>query len=206
MMMLGLIGKKVGMTQVFDEQGTQTPVTVIEIEPNVVIEERTLEKHGYSAVVLGYGTRRNSRVRKPYAGQFPDGVDPTQILTEVKDFDGEVKIGEKVGLEKLEGVRFVDVRAVSKGKGYQGVMKRHGFSGGPRTHGSLVHRELGSTGLASGKMFKGTKMPGRMGSDRKTVQNLRVVKVDPEAGVLLVKGAVPGPRGATLFVAKAKKK
>ena len=204
--MLGLIGKKVGMTQVFDEQGAQTPVTVIEIEPNVVIEERTPEKHGYSAVVLGYGTRRKSRIRKPYAGQFPEGIAPTQVLTEVKDFEGQVQVGEKIGLESFEGVRFVDVRGVSKGKGYQGVMKRHGFGGGPRTHGSLTHRELGSTGFASGKMFKGTKMAGRMGSDRKTVQNLRVVKIDPEAGVLLVKGAVPGPRGTTLLVAKAKKK
>jgi large subunit ribosomal protein L3 len=204
--MLGLIGKKIGMTQVFDEQGTQTPVTVIEVEPNVVVGERTPEKHGYSAVVLGYGLRKKSRVRKPYAGQFPEGLDPTQILTEVKDFEGQVKVGEKIGLESLEGVRFVDVRGVSKGKGYQGVMKRHGFGGGPRTHGSLVHRELGSTGLASGKMFKGSRMPGRMGADRKTVQNLRVVKVDPQAGVLLVKGAVPGPRGATLLVAKAKKR
>ena len=194
--MLGLIGKKIGMTQVFDEQGTQTPVTVIEVEPNVVIGERTPEKHGYSAVVLGYGVRRKSRIRKPYAGQFPESIDPSQFLTEVKDFDGEYKLG----------VRFVDVRGISKGKGYQGVMKRHGFSGGPRTHGSLVHRELGSTGLASGKVFKGTKMPGRMGAERKTVQNLQVVKVDPQAGVLLVKGAVPGRRGATLFVAKAKKK
>ena len=204
--MLGLIGKKIGMTQVFDEQGTQTPVTVIEVEPNTVIGERTPEKHGYSAVVLGYGLRKKSRVRKPYAGQFPEGLDPTQILTEVRDFEGQVKVGEKIGLESLEGVRFVDVRGVSKGKGYQGVMKRHGFGGGPRTHGSLVHRELGSTGLASGKMFKGSRMPGRMGADRKTVQNLTVVKVDPQAGVLLVKGAVPGPRGATLLVAKAKKK
>ena len=204
--MLGLIGKKIGMTQVFDEQGTQTPVTVIEIEPNVVIGERTQEKHGYSAVLLGYGLRRKSRIRKPYAGQFPEGVDPSHVLTEVKDFEGEYEIGKTIGLETFEGVRFVDVRGVSKGKGYQGVMKRHGFGGGPKTHGSLVHRELGSTGLASGKMFKGTKMPGRMGSDRKTVQNLQVIKVDPQAGVLLVKGAVPGRRGTTLFVARAKKK
>lgn len=204
--MLALLGKKIGMTQVFDEQGTQTPVTVIEIEPNVVIGERTREKHGYSAVVLGYGVRKKVRTSKPYAGQFPEGVDPSQVLTEVKDFEAEYSVGQKIGLESFEGVRYVDVRGISKGKGYQGVMKRHGFGGGPRTHGSLVHRELGSTGLASGKMFKGSKMPGRMGSERKTVQNLRVVRVDPQAGVLLVKGAVPGRRGATLFVAKARKK
>jgi large subunit ribosomal protein L3 len=204
--MLGLIGKKIGMTQVFDEQGTQTPVTVIEIEPNVVIGERTREKHGYSAVLLGYGVKKKSRTRKPYAGQFPKGIDPSRTLTEVKDFEGQYQVGEKIGLESFQGVRFVDVRGVSKGKGYQGVMKRHGFGGGPRSHGSLVHRELGSTGLASGKMFKGSRMPGRMGAERKTVQNLRVVRVDPEAGLLLVRGAVPGRRGATVFVAKAKKK
>jgi large subunit ribosomal protein L3 len=133
-------------------------------------------------------------------------VEPSQVLTEVKDFDAQYKIGEKIGLETFEGVRFVDVRGVTKGKGYQGVMKRHGFGGGPASHGSLVHRELGSTGVASGKVFKGSKMAGRMGSDRKTVQNLRVVKIDPQAGMLLVKGAVPGRRGSTLLVAKAKKK
>ena len=204
--MIGLIGTKEGMTQIFDDQGILTPVTVIKIEDNIVVGERTKEKNGYDAVVLGVFDMKQSRVTKPYAGQFPGGVDPTQVLTEVRDFEGQVQVGEKIGLETLEGVRFVDVRGVSKGKGYQGVMKRHGFGGGPRTHGSLVHRELGSTGLASGKMFKGSKMPGRMGSDRKTVQNLRVVKVDPQAGVLLVKGAVPGPRGQTVLVAKAKKK
>jgi large subunit ribosomal protein L3 len=204
--MLGLIGKKIGMTQVFDEQGTQTPVTVIEIEPNVVVGERTREKHGYSAVLLGYGVKKKSRTSKPYAGQFPEGIEPSRTLTEVKDFEAQYQLGGKIGLESFEGVRFVDVRGVSKGKGYQGVMKRHGFGGGPKSHGSLVHRELGSTGLASGKMFKGSRMPGRMGAERKTVQNLRVVKVDASAGLLLVKGAVPGRRGATLFVAKAKKK
>lgn len=204
--MLGLIGRKVGMSQFFDEQGRQTPVTVIEIEPNTVVGERTPEKHGYSAVLLGYGVRKKNRVNKPYSGQFSEGIEPARILKEVRDYEGQVTLGDKIGLEAFEGVHFVDVQGVTKGKGYQGVMKRHGFGGGPRTHGSLVHRELGSTGIASGKMFRGTKMPGRMGFDRSTVQNLRVMKVDPEQGVLLVKGAVPGRRGGTLFVAKAKKR
>lgn len=204
--MLALIGKKIGMSQVFDEQGAQTGVTVIEVEPNTVVGQRTPEKDGYSAVILGYGTRGKSHLRKPYAGQFAEGIEPTQILKEVKNFDQGYEVGAKIGLEAFEGVGFVDVQGVTKGKGFQGVMKRHGFAGGPKSHGSLVHREIGSAGVASGKSFKGSRLPGRMGSERRTGQNLRVIKVDAQAGLLLVKGAVPGPRGGTLFVAKAKKK
>ncbi len=204
--MLALIGKKIGMSQVFDEQGTQTPVTVIEVEPNTVIGERRADRDGYSAVILGYGVRKKSHASKPYAGQFGKGLEPSRILKEVKDFEAEYKLGEKIGLEAFSEVRFVDIQGVSKGKGYQGVMKRHGFGGGPKSHGSLVHREPGSTGIASGKMFKGSRMPGRMGAKHSTIQNLRVVRVDSEQGLLLVQGAVPGRRGATVFVAKARKK
>jgi large subunit ribosomal protein L3 len=204
--MLGLIGKKVGMTHVFDDNGNQTAVTVIEVAPNTVVRQRTPERDGYAAVVLGYGKRKAVRVTKPYAGQFPEGLEPAGVLTEVRDFGREVKIGDRLGVEAFEGVHFVDVRGVSKGKGFQGVMRRHGFGGGRKSHGSLVHREPGSTGQAGAKTFPGRKMPGRMGADRRTVQNLRLVKVDAEKGILLVKGAVPGHRGSTLLVAAAKKK
>jgi len=204
--MLGLIGKKVGMTSVFDEGGNQTPVTVIEVTPNTVVRQRTPERDGYAAVLLGCGKRRAVRVTKPYAGQFPQGVEPAGVLTEVRDFDREVKVGDKLGVEAFEGVQFVDVRGVSKGKGYQGVMRRYGFGGGRKSHGSLVHREPGSTGQAGAKTFPGRKMPGRMGAERRTVQNLRLLQVDQQKGLLLVKGAVPGRRGATLLVAAAKKK
>jgi large subunit ribosomal protein L3 len=204
--MLGLIGTKVGMTQVFEEQGTQTPVTVIRVDPNTVVGERTPERDGYAAVVLGYGRKKKGRVRKPYAGQFPEGIEPVQLLREVRDFERSCRVGDSLGVEAFEGVAFVDVQALSKGKGFQGAMKRHGFAGGPKSHGSLVHREIGSGGVASGKAFKGARMAGRMGAVRRTIQNLRLVRVDKEKGVLLVRGAVPGPRGANVFVARARKK
>lgn len=204
--MLGLIGKKLGMTQIFDASGAHRGVTVIEIEPNLVVGERSKQKDGYSAVILGWGAVRKSRLKKPYAGQFPQGLAPTKVLKEVRSYDRECKPGDKIGLEALEGVLFVDVQGVSKGKGFQGVMRRHGFSGGNKTHGALGHRGLGSTGQAHVKTLPGRKMPGRMGGVSKTVQSLRVIKIDREKGVLLVQGAVPGRPGAVLFVAKAKKK
>jgi large subunit ribosomal protein L3 len=204
--MLGLIGTKVGMTQVFDEQGTQTPVTVIQIDANTVVGRRTAERDGYSAVILGYGAMKKNRVRKPYSGQFPEGLEPAKVLKEVKDFERDCKVGDSFGVETFEGTVFVDVQGVSKGKGFQGAMKRHGFGGGPKSHGSLVHREIGSGGVASGKSFKGARMPGRMGGASSKVQNLLVVRIDAEKGVMLVKGAVPGRRGGQLFVAKARKK
>jgi large subunit ribosomal protein L3 len=194
------------MTQVFDEKGTQTPVTVIQIDPNTVVGQRTPERDGYSAVVLGYGTKKKNRVSKPYGGQFPEGIEPSQVVKEVRDFDQECKVGDSLGVETFEGTFFVDVQGISKGKGFQGAMKRHGFAGGPKTHGSLVHRETGSAGVASGKSFRGARMAGHMGSQATKVQNLQVVRVDAEKGVLLVRGAVPGPRGGRLFVTKARKK
>ena len=126
--MLGLIGKKLDMTQIFDANGRFVPVTAIQVDPNVVVGLRTPEKNGYSAVVLGAGAKRKIRIRKPYAGQFPEGVEPTQELKEFKDFGRESQVGERLGVELFEGISFVDVRAISKGKGFQGVIKRHGFA------------------------------------------------------------------------------
>ncbi len=204
--MLGLIGKKLDMTQIFDANGIVIPVTAIRVEPNVVVGHRTPEKNGYSAVILGAGVKRKVRIRKPYAGQFPEGIEPTQELKEFKDYERETQVGERLGVEIFEGIPFVDVSGVSKGKGFQGVVKRYGFRGGRKSHGSKFHREPASVGNAGMKPFKGTQMPGRMGAQRTVVQNLRLVRVDKEKGLLLVRGAVPGPRGAVVVVAKARKK
>jgi large subunit ribosomal protein L3 len=205
--MLALIGKKIGMTQLFNEEGMRIPVSVIQVQPNVVVQERTTEKHGYSARVLGADALKKSRVRKPYGGQFPEGTDPTRFLLEFKDFEAECKVGDTLGVEIFEGVRFVDVRGTTKGKGFQGVVRRHGFAGGPGAHGSKFHREMGSVGTgAMRKIVKGSKMPGRMGNARLTVQNLRLFRVDKEKGLLLINGAVPGRRGGMVVVLKATKK
>jgi large subunit ribosomal protein L3 len=206
--MLGLIGKKVGMTQVFDERGILTPVTVIKIEDNVVIGEKNSEKNGYTAMVIGAGDKKAKHVTKPYAGQFSEGIDPKRYLVEMRDFEADCAVGDSLGVGLFKEISFVDVEGTSKGKGFQGAMKRHGFSGGRATHGSKFHRGLGGTGMAAtpSKVFKGQKMPGRMGAEKTTVQNLRVMKVDEEKQVLLVKGAIPGPRQSTVLVKKAKKR
>lgn len=206
--MKGLIAKKVGMTQVFDENGNLTPVTVIRVEPNTVVATKTQEKCGYEAVVLGLEDLKPHKITKPYAKQFPENITPKRHLKEFRDFEGEVKVGDQIGVELFEKVRFIDVTATSKGKGFQGVMKRWGFHGGRATHGSKFHREAGGTGCCTtpGHCLKNIKMPGRMGFDRVTVQNLKVVKVDPELNVLMVRGAVPGVRNCTLIVKAAVKK
>jgi len=206
--MVGLIGKKVGMTQVFDESGVLVPVTVIQVEPNWIVAKRTLGKNGYEAVVLGAGTVKESRLTKPYKGQFPETVKPTRHLVEIRDFELEGDVGTQLGVEALQGLRFVDVRGTTKGKGYQGVMKRWGFHGGRDTHGSKFHRAHGSTGQNThpGHTFRGVKMAGRMGAQRYTVQNLRIVKIDPEKQLLLVRGAVPGAANGMVVVTSAKKR
>ena len=205
--MLALIGKKIGMTHLWNDEGVLVPVSVIKVEPNRVVRERTQEKHGYSAMVLGADALKKSRVRKPIAGQFPQGTDPTRYLLEFKDFERSCTVGDALGVEIFEGVRFVDVRGTTKGRGFQGVVKRHGFQGGPGAHGSKFHREMGSVGTgAFRKIVKGSKMPGRMGNARLTVQNLRLFRVDKEKGLLLINGAVPGRRGGMVVVLKAKKK
>ena len=206
--MIGLIGKKVGMTQVFDEKGILTPVTVIEVQPNTVVAERTKEKSGYSAVVLGAEDVRESRISKPYRGQFKGEISPKRYLVEIEDFDHEYALGGVVGLDVFDGIRFVDVRGKSKGKGFQGVMKLHGFHGGRKTHGSKFHRAHGSTGQNTypGHVFKGTKMAGRMGGEKVTIQNLEIVRIDKEKQVLLVKGAVPGAKDGMVLVTYSRKK
>jgi large subunit ribosomal protein L3 len=206
--MLGLLAKKVGMTQVFDDAGNLTPVTVMRVDPNIVISQKTKEKDGYQAVIVGVDDKKESRVSKPYAGQFPETIAPKKRLRELRDFEKEVAVGDSLGLEVLDGVRYVDVSGVSKGKGFQGVMKRYGFGGGRKTHGSKFHREPGSTGQSTypGKSFKNVKLPGRMGREKVTVLSLRVVKMDPEKQLIMVRGAVPGVNKGLVFVRAAVKK
>jgi len=206
--MIGVIGKKVGMTQIFDETGRVVPVTVVQVVPNVVVRKKTAEKDGYNAVVVGVYEKKKSRVTKPYAGQFPEGIAPTRILREFRDFEKEVEVGQAIDASVLNGVRFVDVIAKSKGKGFQGVVKRWGFDGGCATHGSKFHREPGSTGNSTypHHSFKNIKMPGHMGNERVTVQNLKVVRVDAEKGVVLIRGALPGPRNCDVLIRKSVKK
>lgn len=206
--MKGLIAKKVGMTQVFDESGNLVPVTVIRIDPNTVIATRTKERNGYDAVVLGIDDVKESRVTKAYKNQFAENIAPKRTLKEFRDFEKEVKVGDKIGMELFDGTRFLDVTSTSKGKGFQGVMKRWGFHGGRASHGSKFHREAGGTGQSTtpGHTFKNIKMPGRMGSKKVTIQNLQVVKTDADLKVIMVRGAVPGNKDCTLIVKSAVKK
>ncbi len=205
--MIGLIGKKVGMTQVFDDSGSMMPVTVIKIEPNVVVAQRSVEKNGYTATVLGAVEGKPSRYAKPYTGQFKDKK-PRKQVVEMRDFEMECQVGDTLGADVFKDLAYVDVVGTSKGKGYQGVMKRHNFGGGRNTHGSKFHRANGSTGMAAtpSRVIKGTKMAGRMGGEKRTVQNLEIVRVDPENQMVLVKGAVPGRKNSFVVVQKAKKK
>lgn len=206
--MLGLIGKKVGMTQVFDAQGKLIPVTVIKVEDNVVIANRTDDKNGYSAAVVATGEIKKSQTTKPYAGQFKDVCEPKKVVMEMRDFDNEVNVGDKLGVDLFKEVTYVDVTGVSKGKGYQGGMKRYGFGGGRKTHGSKFHRDLGGTAMSTtpAHTFKGHKMAGHMGNEQVTVQNLKLVAVDSEMQVIMVKGAIPGPTDSTVVIKKAVKK
>ena len=206
--MLGLMARKVGMTQVFDEAGNLIPVTVVRIEPNIVIAQKTEEKDGYNAVVLGVDELKKNKVSKPYAGQFPENIVPMKTQREFRDFEKEVTPGDKLGAEIFDGIRYVDVCGISKGKGFQGVMKRWGFGGGRAAHGSKFHREPGSTGQNTypHKTFKNRKLPGRMGRERVTVLSLRIVKVDAEKQLVLIKGAVPGVNKGLVVVRAAVKR
>lgn len=205
--MKALIGRKIGMTQLFAEDGSLLPATLIQVEPNVVVSLRTPDRDGYSAVVLGAGELRPKRVTKPYGGQFAKEVAPARHLVEVRDFDGAPEVGTTFGVELFVGDATVDVRGTSKGKGFQGVMKRHGFRGGRKSHGSKFHRAPGSIGQSAtpSRVIKGRRMAGRMGGAGATVHNLRLFGVDTGRHLLLVGGPCPGPRGGTLLVTTAKK-
>ncbi|MGM9869048.1 MAG: 50S ribosomal protein L3 [Sodaliphilus sp.] len=205
--MPGLLGKKIGMTSVFSADGKNVPCTVIEVGPCVVTQVKTEEKDGYAALQLGFQEKTEKHTNKPEAGHFKKaGVAPQRHLAEFKDFDGEYKLGDTITVDLFSDASFVDVIGTSKGKGYQGVVKRHGFGGvGQTTHGQ--HNRLrapGSIGACSypAKVFKGMRMAGHMGAERVTVQNLQIIKVMPENNVLVVKGSVPGAKGSILSIVK----
>lgn len=208
---VGLLGAKLGMTQVFDERNRVVPVTVIRTGVNVVTQIRTAERDKYSAIQLAFGQIDPRKVNKPLAGQFEKaGVTPRRHLAELRleDVSG-YEIGQQLDASLFEAGDLVDVTGTSKGKGFAGTMKRHGFKGQGAAHGAhKVHRRPGSIGACAfpGRVFKGTRMAGRMGNAKTTTQNLTVFRADPEAGVLLIKGAVPGRDGGLVFVRTAVKK
>lgn len=208
--MQGMIGKKLGMTQVYDAQGQHVPVTVIEAGPCVVLQRKTAKTDGYEAVQLGFLPQKESRLSKASAGRFKKaGAAAHRKLAEVLvDAGNELKAGETVTAKIFEGVSHVDVSGVTKGQGYQGVVKRHRMGGGPQSHGHMSHRRIGAIGQRTwpARIMKNKRMPGHMGNLNITVQNLRVVQVRPEDNVLLVEGAIPGPTGALVMVRKAVKK
>jgi large subunit ribosomal protein L3 len=200
-----MMGKKIGMTQVFTEEGLSIPVTVIQAGPLTVVQKKTVDNDGYSALKLGYQDVSEKRLSKPEKGQFSKvKVAPKKILKEFRSNDAaSFEVGSEIKVDAMfqSGDR-VDVSGISKGKGFQGTIKRYGQKGGPETHGSMYHRRVGSMGsnTSPARVFKGKKLPGHMGVDKITVQNLDVVRVDAERNLLLIKGAVPGPRGGLLVI------
>lgn len=207
----GILGTKLGMTQVFDDQNRLIPVTVVRIEPNVVTQVRTMDKDGYSAVQLATGDIDPRRINKPLRGHFEKaGVTPRRHTVELRTLDAsDYTLGQELTAGLFESGAVIDAIADSKGKGYGGVMKRHGFKGLGAGHGvQRKHRSPGSIGACAtpSRVFKGTRMAGRMGAARTTTMNLRVQSVDAERGLLLIKGAVPGPDGVLVFVRSAAKR
>ncbi len=205
----GIIGRKVGMTQIFDEKGNVIPVTVIEAGPCVVAQVKTVETDGYDALQLGFGEIKDKHINKPEAGHFAKaGLENKKHLREfrLESVEG-VKVGDTVKADVFEAGEKVDVQGISKGKGFQGVIKRHGQHRGPMGHGSMYHRRPGSMGSTStpGRVFKGKKLPGHMGRVTITIQNLDVVRVDMDKNVILLKGSVPGAKGSILKIKSAVK-
>ena len=210
--MKGIIGKKVGMTQVYDDKGTLVPVTVIEAGPCVVLDVKTQERDGYSAIQVGFGSRKAKNVTKQILGAVAKAGQEKNPPAVIKEFrtegDASAEIGSLIKVDIFKADEFIDVSGTTKGKGYNGVMVRHHFKGGRDGHGGGWHRKPGSIGCreSPGNIIKGKKMAGQLGNAPRTVQNLRIVSVSPEDNLLFVRGAVPGPNGGTVFVRQAKKK
>ena len=201
--MKAIIGKKVGMTQIFDEKGYVIPVTVIEAGPCTVAQVKSTENDGYNAVQLGFGEVKEKHINKPEKGHFAKSkLSAKKHLREFRVDTADVKVGDEIKADVFAAGDKIDVQGITKGKGFQGVIKRHGQSRGPMGHGSMYHRRPGSMGSTStpGRVFKGKKLPGHMEVETVTIQNLDVVKVDTDKNVLLVKGSVPGPKGAILKI------
>ena len=205
--MPGLLGKKIGMTSVFSADGKNVPCTVIEVGPCVVTQIKTADKDGYEAIQLGFKEKKDKHTTAPMAGHFKKaGVAPQRHLAEFKGFDGEYNLGDTITVDLFSENDFVDIKGVSKGKGFQGVVKRHGFGGvGQSTHGQ--HNRLrapGSVGACSypAKVFKGMRMAGQMGNEKVTIQNLQVLKVIADHNLLLIKGSIPGSKGSIVLIEK----
>lgn len=200
-----ILGTKIGMTQIFDEHGVVIPVTVIQAGPCTVIQKKTVETDGYGAVKVGYADANEKRLSKPQKGQFSKiKVTPKKYIREFRadDFD-KYEVGQEIKVaDMFESGEKIDVTGISKGKGFAGVIKRYGHQRGKETHGSMYHRRVGSMGANTNpaRVFKGKKLPGHMGVDRVTVQNLDIVRVDAEKNLLLVKGAVPGAKGGLVII------
>ena len=208
-MNVALLGKKIGMTQVFDENDRLIPVTVIEAGPCPVTQVKSEEKDGYNAIQIGYRPQKSQRLSKAALGHFKKaGVDPVAELQEFRtNGDNGLNVGDVLTVDRFDAGQKIDVVGISKGRGFQGVVKRYGFDGGPASHGSMFHRRGGSFGMCQwpGHVIKGKKMPGHMGDVRRTVQNLQIVKVDAEKNLILIKGSVPGSRGSLVTVRTAVK-
>lgn len=202
-----VFGKKLGMTQLFNDNDEVVAVSVIAVEPNVVTQLRTTDTDGYEAVQLGFGAIKEHKVNKPMAGHFKkQGAPARRYLREVRvDAASDHKVGEEVGLCAFVDVKKVDITGISKGKGFAGVMRRYGFAGGPGGHGAHFHRAPGSVGQCAtpSRVFKGVRLPGHMGCDRVTVKNLEVVRIDEESNVILVKGAIPGGKNGIVRIRMA---
>jgi large subunit ribosomal protein L3 len=205
-MIEGLIGRKVGMTEIFLEDGTQVPATIIEAGPCFVVQKRDLEKDGYEAIQIGFEQVKPQRETKSLLGHFKKaGIPPVRFLVEFGILNGKVddyKSGDVIKADVFKTGDVIDITGTSKGKGFAGAMKRHGFSGQPDSHGGMSHRKPGSIGQHSypARIWKGIKMPGHMGAEKVTMQGLRVIKVDPQKHLVLVKGSIPGPDGGLLIL------
>ena len=205
----GIIGKKIGMTQIFDEKGNVIPVTVIEATPNIVAQIKTVETDGYNSIQLGYGDVKDKHINKPEKGHFSKAS--LTAKKHLREFRLETvegyKVGDEVKADIFQAGEKVDIQGTTKGKGFQGVIKRHGQHRGPMGHGSMYHRRPGSMGSTStpGRVFKGKNLPGHMGKETVTIQNLDIVRVDMDKNVILVKGSVPGAKGAILKIKSAVK-
>ena len=204
----GIIGRKIGMTQIFDEKGNVIPVTVIEAGPCVVAQVKTEETDGYNAIQLGFGEVKDKHINKPEKGHFAKSkLTAKKHLREFRVNSADVKVGDEVKADVFVAGDKVDVQGTTKGKGFQGVIKRHGQHRGPMGHGSMYHRRPGSMGSTStpGRVYKGKNLPGHMGHETVTVQNLEIVKVDLDKNVLLIKGSVPGNKGTILKIRNSSK-
>lgn len=202
----GILGKKLGMTQIFTAEGKVVPVTVVESGKNVVIQNKTAERDGYYAVQLGFGAVKEKNVTKPMKGHFAKaGVNLVKFIREMRLSDAsEYNVGDVIGVDIFKDGDLVDVTGTAKGKGFAGGIKRHNFKRGPMGHGSKSHREPGSTGAmisgGGGRVLKGKKLPGRMGAHKVTIQRLSVVRVDADRNLILIKGAIPGPKGSFVMI------